>query len=205
MVVLQRIYHYGKIQKSQLGGEKMFLHKINADLSLKLIQLNDADRVFELTEESRSYLREWLPWLDTTTKVKDTKDYIKFCLKGFSENNSLTTVILFKGDIVGVASFNSINWSNKTAYIGYWLGHAYQGNGIMINVVRALTDYAFQELQLNKVEVRAASGNKKVEVFLKSCNSRRKAALERQNGFMIIMWTMLCMVFWQRSGPANRK
>ncbi|MCT2345051.1 GNAT family N-acetyltransferase [Bacillales bacterium AN1005] len=139
----------------------MFLHKINADLSLKLIQLNDADRVFELTEESRSYLREWLPWLDTTTKVKDTKDYIKFCLKGFSENNSLTTVILFKGDIVGVASFNSINWSNKTAYIGYWLGHAYQGNGIMINVVRALTDYAFQELQLNKVEVRAASGNKK--------------------------------------------
>lgn len=61
----------------------------------------------------------------------------------------------------GVAGFNSINWSNNTAYIGYWLGEGYQGNGIMTRVAKALTDYAFTELKLNKVEIRAAVGNKK--------------------------------------------
>jgi ribosomal-protein-serine acetyltransferase len=62
---------------------------------------------------------------------------------------------------VGVAGFNSINWSNKTAYIGYWLGEGFQGNGIMTKVAKALTDYAFIELGLNKVEIRAAVENKK--------------------------------------------
>ena len=139
----------------------MFVHKIDEDLSLKLIELIDGERVFELTNNSRGYLREWLPWLDTTTKLEDTMEFIKICLKGFAENKSLNTVILFRGKIVGVAGYNSINWSNKTAYIGYWLGEEFQGNGIMTKVVKTLTDYAFSELNLNKVEIRAAVDNKK--------------------------------------------
>ncbi|MFJ7974671.1 GNAT family N-acetyltransferase [Peribacillus sp. JNUCC 23] len=139
----------------------MFVHKIDEDLSLKLMDIRDGEKVFELTNNSREYLREWLPWLNTTTKLEETIEFIKITLKGFAENKSLNTVILFKGTIVGVAGYNSINWSNKTAYIGYWLGEEYQGNGIMTKVAKALTDYAFTELNLNKVEIRAAVGNKK--------------------------------------------
>lgn len=140
---------------------QMFIHKIDDDLSLKIIELRDAARVFELTDNSREYLKEWLPWLDLTTTVEDTKAFIKSGLKNFPENKSLNTVILFKGDIVGVAGFNEINWSNKTAYIGYWLGEEYQGNGIMTRVAKALTNYALTELKLNKVEITAAVKNKK--------------------------------------------
>lgn len=139
----------------------MFLHKIDEDLSLKLIDIRDAEKVFELTNYSREHLREWLPWLDFTTKVDDTKAYIMASLKGYSENKSLTTVILFEGKVVGIAGYNEINWSNKTAYIGYWLGEGFQGNGIMTKVAGALTEYAFTELKLNKVEIRAAVKNTK--------------------------------------------
>ena len=139
----------------------MFTYKIDDDLSLKFIELRDAERVFELTNNSREYLREWLPWLDFTTKVEDTKAFINNSLKNFPENKSLNTVILFKEEIVGIAGFNEINWSNKTAYIGYWLGEGYQGNGIMTRVAKALTDYAINDLSLNKVEIRAAVENEK--------------------------------------------
>ncbi|MCM3567233.1 GNAT family N-acetyltransferase [Neobacillus mesonae] len=139
----------------------MFIHKIDEEISLKLIELKEGEKVFELTDHSREYLREWLPWLDTTTKREDTIEFIKTCLTGFAENKSLTTVILYKGEIVGAAGFNSINWSNKTAYIGYWLAEEYQGKGIMTKAAKALTEYAFKELNLNKVEIRAAAGNKK--------------------------------------------
>ena len=37
----------------------------------------------------------------------------------------------------------------------------------MTRVAKALTDYAFNELNLNKVEIRAAVENKKVGVFPK--------------------------------------
>lgn len=150
-----------KYKINQREGLRMFIHKINDDLSLKLIELKDSERVFELTDQSRGYLREWLPWLDSTTELEDTKEFIKGCLKGFAENKSLNTVILFKGEIVGVAGFNTINWSNKIAQIGYWLGEKFRGNGIMTEVAKTLTDYALHELNLNKVEIRAAAGNRK--------------------------------------------
>lgn len=139
----------------------MFIHKIDEELSLKLLELGDSERIFDLTNQSRSYLREWLPWLDITTKLEDTVEFVKISLKGFAENKSLSTVILYRGSIVGVASFNSLNWSNKTAQIGYWLGEEYQGKGIMVRVAKTLTDYAFNELKVNKVEIRAALENQK--------------------------------------------
>lgn len=139
----------------------MFIHKIDENVSLKLIEIKDAQKVFELTDKSRAYLKEWLPWLDFTTKVEDTEAFIQGCLKGYAENKSLNAVILFKGEIAGVAGYNNINWSNKTAFIGYWLGEEYQGNGIMTKVARALTNYAFHDLDLNKVEIRAAVENRK--------------------------------------------
>lgn len=139
----------------------MFVYKIDENVSLKLIELNDAEKIFCLTDKSRKYLREWLPWLDTTTKVEDTNGFILSCLKGYAENKSITTVILYDGEIVGLAGFNSINWTNKTAYIGYWLGEEFQGKGIMTKAAKSLIDYAFNHLRLNKVEIRAASSNKK--------------------------------------------
>ncbi|MBS4210683.1 GNAT family protein [Bacillus sp. FJAT-50079] len=139
----------------------MFVHKIDDEIYLKLIEVQDAEHVFQLTNKSRKYLKEWLPWLDTMVTVKDTKKFIKFTLKGYSENKSMNTVILYKGEIVGIAGFNEIDWSNRIAYIGYWLGEGYQGKGIMTRVAAGLTNYAFEELHLNRVDIRAAVTNVK--------------------------------------------
>ncbi|MGE7603433.1 GNAT family N-acetyltransferase [Peribacillus sp. NPDC097675] len=139
----------------------MFIHKIDKEVSLKILESKDAKAIFKLTNHSRNYLREWLPWLDRTTKIEDTQAYIQHCLNGFSGNTSMTTVILYKGEIAGIAGYNQLNWANKTAYIGYWLGEEFQGRGVMTKVAKALTEYAFNELQLNKVEIRVAVKNKK--------------------------------------------
>lgn len=139
----------------------MFLYKVNEDISLRLIENRDAERVFELTDKSRDYLSKWLPWVNSTTKLGDEVEFIKICINDYVEKKNLNAVILFKREIVGIAGYHTINWSNKTAYVGYWLGEEFQGNGIMTKVTKALTDYAFNELNLNKVEIRVAVGNKK--------------------------------------------
>ncbi|TWT13329.1 GNAT family N-acetyltransferase [Planomicrobium sp. CPCC 101079] len=139
----------------------MFIHKIDEDLSLRLVEMRDAKRIFELTDQSRDYLKEWLPWLDYTQKPEDTEDFIKMGRTNFVESRSMNTVILYKGEIAGLAGFNEINQSNKTAKIGYWLGQDFQGKGIMTRVAKALTDYAINILEMNKVEIRVAAENKK--------------------------------------------
>lgn len=134
---------------------------INPELTLRTITLEDAEAVFALTDNSRDYLREWLPWLDFTKELSDTISYIESCIAGYEAKSSLSLVIMFRNEIVGIAGFNTINNGNKTAAIGYWLGKDAQGHGIMTKTVQALIQYAFDELQLNKVEIRAAVGNTK--------------------------------------------
>lgn len=134
---------------------------INQELSLRTISLRDTEKVFALTNASREYLKEWLPWLDYTKEVADTRAYIESCIKGHEANSSLSLVIVFRNEIVGIAGFNSINATNKIGTIGYWLSEGAQGHGIMTKTVKALLHYAFETLQLHKVEIRAAEANYK--------------------------------------------
>ena len=39
--------------------------------------------------------------------------------------------------MIGVLSFNQIEPSNKTAYIGYWLDEAWQGKGLLSQALQA--------------------------------------------------------------------
>ncbi|MFA9455947.1 GNAT family N-acetyltransferase [Halalkalibacter sp. AB-rgal2] len=139
----------------------MFTKKIDDSLMIKQIEYTDAHQLFYVTEQSRSHLRKWLPWVDDTTTVEHTKNFIHSCEQLANESKGLNTVILYDDQIVGNAGFNQIDHINKITTIGYWLAENVQGKGIMTRVVQALTAYTFEELQFNKVEIRVAKENKK--------------------------------------------
>lgn len=139
----------------------MFACKIDENLELRTIEHADAREVFRLTEESRSHLREFLPWLDFTVELEDTRNFIQGSIEKYDRREGMVTVVLYRGEIVGVAGFNELDWKNKVAYIGYWLGEQYQGRGIMTKTAAALTGYAFTTLDMDKVDIRAALQNKK--------------------------------------------
>ncbi|MFB9973698.1 GNAT family N-acetyltransferase [Allobacillus sp. SKP2-8] len=139
----------------------MFTYEVDEEISLKLIDEGDAETVFKLTDQSRDYLREWLPWIDMTTEIGDTRNFIKASKKMYAESKGLNTVILYNGEAAGIAGFNEVDWQNKIAYIGYWLGEGFQGKGIMTRATQALVDYAFEQLNLHKVDIRAAEENQK--------------------------------------------
>lgn len=137
------------------------LLQIDDELVLKVLDTDDAERLYALTDASRHYLREWLPWVDGTIDVENTKAFIEFCQKQSASNNGFNTGIWFRGEIVGCIGYHSIDWANKKTSIGYWLGESFQGNGIMTRSCRKLVDYALGELGLNRVEIRCGSGNLK--------------------------------------------
>lgn len=139
----------------------MFTKKIDDDLHLRLVDNGDAERLFQLTDQSRRYLREWLPWVDHTKSVQDSLNFVDFSKKLYAESKGMSCVIVYKNEVVGVISYNSIDWTNRIVYIGYWLGEGYQGKGIMTRATAAMIDYAFNELKLNKVDIRAAVDNVK--------------------------------------------
>ncbi|MFC7063280.1 GNAT family N-acetyltransferase [Halobacillus seohaensis] len=139
----------------------MFTLTIDNNLSLKLLEKGDAKELFALVDESRNYLREWLPWVDSMKQEEDYVPIIEEWLKQFSLSDGFQVGIFYKRKLVGMTGFHGIDWSNRKTSIGYWLSEKYQGHGIITRSVKALIDYAFAEYNLNRVEIQCGVDNQK--------------------------------------------
>jgi ribosomal-protein-serine acetyltransferase len=138
----------------------MFYQRINDRLELRLLQLNDAEELFTLTDANRDYLRVWLPWVDRIKVVADTQGFIESRIELFANNRGLTAAICDESEIIGLVGYGRIDNQNRIGYIGYWLAENYQGKGIMTNSCKAIIDYGFTTLNLNRLAIVCATENK---------------------------------------------
>lgn len=132
---------------------------IDDDIYLRILTEEDAPKLFALTDQNRLYLRQWLPWVDSTQSVEDTLAFIQSTLIQYADDNGFSCGIWYKHQLVGTIGYHSINWSHHRVEIGYWLAAAFQSKGIMTRACRAMVVYAFDTLKLNKVEIRCAVAN----------------------------------------------
>jgi ribosomal-protein-serine acetyltransferase len=63
--------------------------------------------------------------------------------------------------LAGTLTLFDIKPSHRTAEIGYWLGADFEGKGLMTRGVKALINYAFFEMGLNRLEIRTNINNLK--------------------------------------------
>lgn len=139
----------------------MFSYQLNDRLQLRSLQLIDANELFALTDENRTYLRQWLPWLDRTKTSADTRNFIRDTLEQFGDSGGVVAAICYENSIVGIIGHNHIDWGNYVGYIGYWLAEAYQGQGIMTVACKYMIDYSFATLTLNRIVIMCATNNKR--------------------------------------------
>jgi ribosomal-protein-serine acetyltransferase len=135
--------------------------QIDDDLFLKQLDLEDAPEIFDLVDENRAFLRQWLPWLDGNTTLSDSESFIQFTLNSFQENQNVNFSIHYKNQIVGTVGQHEINWTNKHTTLGYWLGEKFNGKGILTRSLEAVINYSLNTLELNLVTLAAAVENKK--------------------------------------------
>ncbi|WP_027084426.1 GNAT family N-acetyltransferase [Cohnella panacarvi] len=139
----------------------MFNHKVNEQIQLKLLEPRHADELYRLSDNNRKHLRQWLPWVDRTQSVEHTREYIQFAMNQYASNNGFQAGIFYQDQLVGCIGLHQIDWTNNKSSIGYWLAEAYQGKGIMSKACATVIHYLFDELRLNRVEIRAAVQNSK--------------------------------------------
>lgn len=139
----------------------IFSYRIDEDLELSLAEERHAEEGFLLVKQNYEYLRKWLPWLKEDYSLEHSQNFIKRNLQGFSENKGFSMRIVFQNRMAGNIGYNMIDWQNRRTEIGYWLAAPFQGKGIMTKACRALTDHAFNQLKLNRVEICCVTENKR--------------------------------------------
>ena len=132
---------------------------IDEDIELRLLTKAHANMLFALTARNRDYLRRWLPWVDGTRSSTDTMRFIAEGRNQLRRNAGFHAGIWYCRELVGVIGYHYWNWTLGKTEIGYWLAASRQGKGIVTRSCRALVDYAFRNLGLNRIEIRTAVGN----------------------------------------------
>lgn len=138
---------------------KPFTITVDDDIELALPHTDFAQSLFELRERDYDYLAQWLVWPPKISTPSDFNGFIRDALEHYAKGTGMTCIILYRGQVVGVSGFNQIDHELSRVLIGYWVGSQFQGKGIVTRVCRFLVDYAFSHLEVDKVQIEAATDN----------------------------------------------
>jgi len=131
--------------------------KVTEDILLKEIEMEVAEAIFQTIEHEREFLQEWLPFVELTQDLSFTRHFIENYLN--SDKLDLTCTIYFKHQFVGIIGLKDTDIDNKKTEIGYWLSEHFQGKGIITQSCKALNDFAFSKMKMNRIQIKAATEN----------------------------------------------
>ncbi|MEC0124548.1 GNAT family N-acetyltransferase [Paenibacillus pabuli] len=126
--------------------------------TLRAAEEKDAHDLYELY--SNEAVVEFMPFTPFES-VKDAMDEMSWYAKIFREQTGLRWMIE-DGEarkVIGTCGFLSREEVHNRAEIGYDLHPAFWGKGVMSEVARAVLNFGFMDLQLNKIEAKVEPQN----------------------------------------------
>jgi ribosomal-protein-serine acetyltransferase len=178
--------------------------KVDNTIVLELLDQRHAEALNELVSINRKHLREWLPWVDHMQSVEDFRKYINSSKLRYGNHAEMGYVIMADGAMIGRLGLYNIDLTNKTASIGYWLDQQWLGKGIITRCCKAVVDDGFSRLQLNRIEIRAATENYKSQAIPERLGFKKEGII-RQGEFVnsrfvdLLVYSMLKQE-WETQG-----
>ena len=148
-------------------------------LTKDIILENQRVKLRRLTHDDYQHLEKfvllepelWQFSLLSLSNTVELKKYIERAVKLNLEGLEYPFIIFDKqtGQYAGSTRFYDIQTANKTLQLGYtWYGKKFQGTGLNQNCKFLLLQFAFEKLQIERVEFRADNRNKKSIAAMKS-------------------------------------
>ena len=132
---------------------------VDNEIRLKELSLDEVELIFNMFNQQREYFSEWLPFVENTNQVSDTRMFVEAVLN--NDSPDITCAIFYNNEFVGLVGLKETDMMNHKVEIGYWLSADYQKKGIITRACKTMIGYAFNEMGMNKVALKAAVGNVK--------------------------------------------
>jgi RimJ/RimL family protein N-acetyltransferase len=120
-------------------------------LTLRFLHEADLPAIYAIFSHPE-VMRYWSypPWTD----LSQAQQWLIRVQQGYGTGDALQFGIERRADgvLVGTCTLFQFHIASRRAEIGYALGRPYWGSGYMHNALQALLGYAFQTLDLNRIE-----------------------------------------------------
>ena len=138
-------------------------------LVLRKITPADLIDVYEYSKNPET--SKFLLW-SKHNSLNDTKILLSIIKRKYKENAFYEWGIEYNGKMIGTAGFTHFSIANDSAEIGYVINPDYQGIGIATEAARAVIDFGFNTLNLNRIEARCMKGNDKSIRVMEKCGMK---------------------------------
>ena len=161
---------------------------INFDFTTDYILENDKVLLRPLTAEDFDHLKTfsllepnlWKYSLIPADGLENLKNYMNLALKGRQEENAYPFIVFdkTKDQYAGTTRFYDMQSYHKTTQLGYtWYGKDFQGTGLNKNCKFLMLQFAFESMEVERVEFRADAKNDRSIAAMKSIGCEKEGIL----------------------------
>lgn len=184
------------VNKSEYQSEMMFginefgfkKNSIKRELTIKGTNIkihalipSDAEDVLEFHLRNRKFLKPFEPSRDERFyTLESQKRTLVESYKQFLNGNVVNFGIYKNNNLIGKIKISNIVMGGfKNAFIGYSMDEKEQSKGYMKESVKLVMKYAFEELELHRIEATTLIDNEKSQRVLSSCGFKELGISEK--------------------------
>lgn len=140
---------------------KLFAHVPTLEtkrLIFRELKRSDLHDVHEYSSDPRT--SKYLLW-EPHESIEFTREFIEIVISKYKSGEYNDWAIVYKdnGKMIGTCGFTKIDEENNVVEIGYVINPQYWGKGIATEAAEKIIEFAFVELQANRVEAKFIFGN----------------------------------------------
>src|SRR4051794_30370209 len=128
--------------------------RLDDELTLRTFVANDAEMVYDLVLNNRDHLQAFMHWMTPDYSIESARDFIARAVDAVAKRENTGFGIFRRDMLIGSIGFVYFDWKSRKTEIGYWISKEEEGKGIVSAATRPLISYAFDELKMNRVEIR---------------------------------------------------
>lgn len=148
-------------------------------LHLRRLTMRDAQDVFAYSRDP--LVAEHVLW-EAHKSVSETRGYIRYMLRKYRYGEPSSWGICLNEDdvVIGTIGFMWIQSENAAAEVGYSLSRAHWNKGYMTEALSALLRYAFEEMELNRIEAMHETTNPASGAVMRKCGMQREGTMHER-------------------------
>ena len=131
----------------------------------------DIPAIFEGALASHAELTPWMPWCDEDFNIGVAEKWVKDT-NASDEERSFTVWDETGQTFLGNCGLHTLDTKLRSAEMGYWIRTDRAGHGIGHAAAKAVAEYAFNDLDLVRVEIVIAVGNEASKRVMEKLNAK---------------------------------
>jgi RimJ/RimL family protein N-acetyltransferase len=128
--------------------------------------------------ESVAEVYPWMAWCHERYSLEEAQQWVAVQEDLAKQRMAYEFAILDEGGrFLGGCGVNQISKANRFANLGYWVRTSATGRGVAPAAVRLVTEYAFKETDLIRLEIVCAAGNTRSQRVAEKVGAVREGVL----------------------------